>query len=154
MVDEAMVYISDLMYGTDEATRPAESKGSQGLQTIPKWLELGAELIIVDDGSRDDTAQVALALASRWDKSLQQRRNKLSALKAQNDSISRRTESKVPPFLEMRIVKLEKNRGKGGAVRHVSLELKMSQAPGTLLTRTTQTGCFICSRGTDTLRRC
>ena len=149
MVDEAMLYIADLMYGMDEGTGSAGSK-----QTIPKWLELGAELIIVDDGSRDDTAQVALSLASRWDKSLQQRRNRVSALEAQNDSTSRRTESKIAPILEMRIVKLEKNRGKGGAVRHVGLELKMSQAPGTLLTRTTQTGCFICSRGTDTLRRC
>jgi dolichyl-phosphate beta-glucosyltransferase len=116
MVDEAMGYISGLIHGTDEATSTANSKASQGVQTIPRWLELGAELIIVDDGSRDDTAQVALSLASRWDKAIQARIN---------GSPSGRTEMKDLPTLEMRVVKLEKNRGKGGAVRHVSLELKM-----------------------------
>ena len=114
MVDEAMGYISDLIYGADD------SKAPQDEQIIPKWLEMGAELIIVDDGSRDDTAQVALSLASRWDKAIQQRRS---------SSPSGRNEMKDLPTLDMRIVKLEKNRGKGGAVRHVSFELKMMTEP-------------------------
>lgn len=53
----------------------------------------GVEVLIVDDGSTDDTSEVALDLSKRW-------------FKARN--------------VEIRVIKLERNRGKGGAVRHVS----------------------------------
>lgn len=48
------------------------------------------EIILVDDGSRDDTIEVALNF------------------------------SKTVPEVDMRILALEKNRGKGGAVTQVS----------------------------------
>ena len=55
------------------------------LASVPKR---SAEILIVDDGSRDDTANFALALTKRYDD------------------------------VEIRVCVLEKNLGKGGAVRH------------------------------------
>ncbi|KAK0526589.1 dolichyl-phosphate beta-glucosyltransferase [Tilletia horrida] len=55
------------------------------------------EILVVDDGSRDQTVDVALRLGRRL------------GLARQGKSGSER---------ELRVVKLEKNRGKGGAVRH------------------------------------
>lgn len=54
----------------------------------------GVEILVVDDGSTDDTSQVALDLAKRH------------AARASN--------------VEIRVITLQRNRGKGGAVRHVS----------------------------------
>jgi dolichyl-phosphate beta-glucosyltransferase len=98
MVDEALIYLSDAVYD------PELKKGS-GLN--PTWYEDGVELVIVDDGSEDDTARIAIDLASGWEKKLQARR-----------AIS--GEKRHWPPLDMRVIKLERNRGKGGAVRHVS----------------------------------
>lgn len=59
------------------------------------WYARGVEIVIVDDGSGDDTARVALELAREW-------------------------EERARGRVEIRVVRLERNRGKGGAVRHVS----------------------------------
>lgn len=60
------------------------------------WQTGTYEVIIVDDGSKDRTAAVALELAVEHAKS-----------------------SDRPEHGEIRVVQLGKNRGKGGAVRHV-----------------------------------
>ncbi|KAG7527536.1 hypothetical protein FFLO_06840 [Filobasidium floriforme] len=96
MVDEAMAYLTDAVF------EPELKRGS-GLD--PSWYEDGVELVVVDDGSRDDTARIAIDLASRWEKKLQARR-------AATD------EKRNWPEVDMRVIKLERNRGKGGAVRH------------------------------------
>ena len=53
----------------------------------------GVEVLVVDDGSGDDTAKTAQVLSGKW-------------------------ETKVEG-VEIRVVRLRKNRGKGGAVQHV-----------------------------------
>lgn len=60
------------------------------------WQPGSYEVIIVDDGSKDRTAEVALELAFEHAKT-----------------------SERPEHGEIRVVQLGKNRGKGGAVRHV-----------------------------------
>lgn len=79
MIDEAMRYLLEPMN-----------------EDFRKWYGRGGvEIIIVDDGSSDDTAHVAIELAKKWAGQAQGR-------------------------VEIRVVRLERNRGKGGAVRHVS----------------------------------
>jgi len=56
----------------------------------------GAEIIVVDDGSSDRTSVKALELAQAW-------------------------QSKAKGRVEVRVVTLARNRGKGGAVQHVCL---------------------------------
>lgn len=80
MIDEAMRY---LLRQTDD---------DEEFQT---WYGRGVEILIVDDGSGDDTAHVGLELANKW----------------QGEARGR---------VEIRVIRLERNRGKGGAVRHVS----------------------------------
>jgi hypothetical protein len=58
--------------------------------------EGGVELIVVDDGSGDETREVARELSGKWEE--------------------RGSKKQV----EVRVVRLLKNRGKGGAVQHVS----------------------------------
>ena len=98
MVDEAMTYLSDAVY---------ESDLKRVTSVDSAWYEDGVELVVVDDGSKDDTARTAIELAGRWAKKLQARRAALD-------------EKRNWPEVDMRVIKLERNRGKGGAVRHVS----------------------------------
>ncbi|KAJ9091197.1 hypothetical protein QFC19_009193 [Naganishia cerealis] len=81
MVDEAVRFLLDEIHG-----------GGQGSGA---WYGDGVEIVIVDDGSTDDTCEVALDLAKKWDKTARGK-------------------------VEIRVVALQRNRGKGGAVRHVS----------------------------------
>lgn len=96
MVDEAMEYLLNSIH-------------QQG-KTGTDWYKDGVELIVVDDGSKDDTARIAIDLAQKWAKVV---KDKQLAAQKENGNVPQ-----VP--IEMRIVKLERNRGKGGAVRHVS----------------------------------
>ena len=63
---------------------------------IAQGLDGSYEVLLVDDGSSDGTARTALSLAE---------------------------ELKGAGGESLRVVKLEKNRGKGGAVIHVKLSL-------------------------------
>ncbi|KAJ9106171.1 hypothetical protein QFC21_001314 [Naganishia friedmannii] len=81
MVDEAMRFLIDHIKAAKQQERE-------------RWWKGGAEVLIVDDGSTDDTARVAEALASTWEK--------------EGGQVG----------VEVRVVQLERNRGKGGAVRH------------------------------------
>lgn len=133
MVDEAMTYLSDAVF------EPELKRGS-GLD--PSWYEDGVELVVVDDGSRDDTARIAIDLASRWEKKLQARR-------AATD------EKRNWPEVDMRVIKLERNRGKGGAVRHVSghARLLCHITSQTDVSLRMVTGSPLRSRSTDPLCR-
>jgi dolichyl-phosphate beta-glucosyltransferase len=89
MIDEAMRYL----------LQPSNEE-------FQKWYARGVEIVIVDDGSTDDTAHVGIELAKKWE----------------GESRGR---------VEIRVVRLERNRGKGGAVRHVSTSLRdVSRATG------------------------
>ena len=77
--------------------------GSKSVDSIGKVAvdSKEAELLVVDDGSSDRTSLKALELAQAWQS---------------------RSQGKV----EIRVITLAKNRGKGGAVQHVSLPCKPS----------------------------
>ncbi|KAJ9124283.1 hypothetical protein QFC22_001083 [Naganishia vaughanmartiniae] len=83
MVDEAMRFLVN----TIRAASPQETQ---------KWWNGGVEVLVIDDGSTDDTVEVAERLAERW----QQEGRGVG--------------------VEVRVVRLERNRGKGGAVRHAT----------------------------------
>lgn len=83
MIDEAMRYLLLPRQKTDDD------------EEFQAWYGRGVEILIVDDGSGDDTAHVGLELADKW-------------------------ETEARGRVEIRVVRLEGNRGKGGAVRHVS----------------------------------
>ncbi|KAJ9117311.1 hypothetical protein QFC20_000458 [Naganishia adeliensis] len=81
MIDEAMRYLLLPRQKTDDD------------EEFQAWYGRGVEILIVDDGSGDDTAHVGLELANKWEREARGR-------------------------VEIRVVRLEGNRGKGGAVRH------------------------------------
>lgn len=70
------------------------------------------EIILVDDGSKDDTSQIALDFSKKINK-------------------ERIGEEEI----EIRVVRLERNRGKGGAVRHVGFHLSLSKFDTSALRR-------------------
>ena len=76
---------------------------SDALKHLIKVYEHGQwEIVIVDDGSRDATSKVALEFANKWHKD----------------------HPEFAPPDAIRVVKLTKNRGKGGAVRHGMLHTR------------------------------
>jgi dolichyl-phosphate beta-glucosyltransferase len=116
MVDEAMTYILESIYGGDihdtKSHHDLESRDDwKGEGTKKEWFEDGVEVVVVDDGSKDDTARVTIDLAGRWHKVIQDRQ----AIEKKKEG----GQGKKWPRVDIRIIKLEKNRGKGGAVRHV-----------------------------------
>jgi hypothetical protein len=97
--------------------------------------EEGWEVLVVDDGSKDGTHEVALGVGKEWE---EQGWGK----------------SKVGQG-EMRVVRLGRNVGKGGAVRHVSrcCHTCTHSIPLTKLFAC-RTGCPPLSRSASSLRRC
>ncbi len=98
MVDEAMDYFSKIVLGSHQQNANADD-------LLLQRYSKGIELVIVDDGSTDGTTQIAVAIAQKWDKKLRE--------------FGKASASIVP--IEIRVITLERNHGKGGAVRHVSL---------------------------------
>jgi len=67
------------------------------IKSLPATVEKGSyEVLIVDDGSKDDTVKVALQLAKELEEEFGAKRGKV------------------------KVCSLVRNRGKGGATRHVS----------------------------------
>jgi dolichyl-phosphate beta-glucosyltransferase len=106
MVDEAMDYFTEVVLGS-----PRDNGNASELHS--NRYTKGIELVIVDDGSTDGTTQVAVTIAQKWDKSLRELRTASS--------------SNVP--IEIRVITLERNHGKGGAVRHVRVRLSLCLLP-------------------------
>lgn len=97
MLDEAVKYLEDLRKNGESLVGkvPSESAAEDEFRSplIEKFRSY--EILIVDDGSKDRTSEIALEYAGKFKKEYG----------GEN---------------EIRVVKLERNRGKGGAVRHVS----------------------------------
>lgn len=90
MLKEAVDYLESV-----DLTLPA------GGPPLPNGVERGSyEILIVDDGSKDGTAKVALKLAEELNKSW-------------------REEGTRKLRGEIKVVTLVQNRGKGGSVKHV-----------------------------------
>ena len=76
------------------------------LSSQPKWKkhekdgEEGVEILVIDDGSNDKTTRTAQLLAEKW--------------------AARMKETRSEGQVEIEVVTLARNRGKGGAVQHVS----------------------------------
>ncbi|KZV70844.1 glycosyltransferase family 2 protein [Peniophora sp. CONT] len=85
--DEATVDLTVVIPAFNETAR-LPLMLEQAVDHLSSVPDRSAEILIVDDGSRDDTANFALALTKRYDD------------------------------VEIRVCVLEKNLGKGGAVRH------------------------------------
>lgn len=122
MVDEAMEYLTQIPKPTSASssdgavTNGHANKADDVDMTMKVKVKVnvdvkerlasryadGVEFIIVDDGSKDDTTQIALEIAQQWDKKIGQMGD-------------------IGFEIDVRIVKLEVNRGKGGSVRHVSM---------------------------------
>lgn len=85
-----------------------EMNGNHSIETTNEFVRYltdpfkSYEIILVDDGSKDDTSQIALDFSKKINK-------------------ERIGEEEI----EIRVVRLERNRGKGGAVRHVSYHLSL-----------------------------
>ena len=103
MVDEAMEYFcapgSSDEKQSDNAIWPVGKDKGKGREMVRD----GVEILIVDDGSTDQTTLTAQKLAQKWSGQAEE--------------------------VEVRVVTLKRNRGKGGAVQHVSGPIDQSCPP-------------------------
>lgn len=98
MLGDAVKYLEE---------RPLDTKGLK--RKLPKGVELGSyEVLIVDDGSKDGTSQVALELAKALEGKYSQGGRKLRG--------------------SIKVVTLITNRGKGGSVKHVSFDRELNSS--------------------------
>ena len=109
MLEEAVEYLQE-SYGP-RATSKTSSNGTLKASHVPNESRAGWEIIIVSDGSKDNTVQTALQFARTHQ--VQHRHAKESGPwhggPLKHGSL---------PSGSIRIVQLEENRGKGGAVTH------------------------------------
>lgn len=101
MLDEALEFL-DKAYSGKTSTVRVNGHAANG--TASKANLEGWEILIVSDGSKDRTAEVALDFA---------RKHGLS-----EPAPAKKGSKSQPPSRTLRVITLEENRGKGGAVTH------------------------------------
>ena len=84
-------------YFLDEAS---DRESKEAHKVVQRRTEGGVEIIVVDDGSTDGTSSTARENWAKW------------------------SDRATAKDVEMRIITLQQNRGKGGAVQHVSRDPK------------------------------
>lgn len=100
MLRDAVRYLEELPLSERGAEEVVAGRSGAGRRELPRGVERGSyEVLVVDDGSKDGTTQVALELAAE--------------LETQWSAKGRRPRGVV------KVVTLVKNRGKGGCVKHV-----------------------------------
>ncbi|KZF22912.1 glycosyltransferase family 2 protein [Xylona heveae TC161] len=123
MLEEAVVYLKSTYHGanksngeleperrevTNTAARHAQSKNTPPNRAIPKPFH-GWEILVVSDGSTDKTVETALTFA---------RNHHLSEVQQRGDETVISAKDSATVEGSIRVVSLEENRGKGGAVTH------------------------------------
>lgn len=109
MLDEAVDFLDKAYCGRNTTTRTNGSLSNGALNTMNLY---GWEILIVSDGSKDRTCDVALNFA---------RKHGLCETSPENgilDTKSSLHKSGETPTRTIRVITLEENRGKGGAVTH------------------------------------
>lgn len=109
MLEEAVEYLEE-QYGSHANTSKSSSNGSLKANGKPSDSRRGWEIIIVSDGSKDKTVDVALDFARTH------QLNKPAPTPKGPWNGNMKPTNILPGTI--RVVQLEQNRGKGGAVTH------------------------------------
>ena len=108
MLEEAVDYLQE-NYGHHGTKSKSSSNGNLQASGVQGDARRGWEIIVVSDGSTDQTFQTALDFAKTH-----QTNKHATSRGPWKESM---THSSIPPG-SIRVVQLEENRGKGGAVTH------------------------------------